>query len=453
MSKIPHLESDEKLDSFETISINNINFPHPPRHTDQLSKALRKAESENDFEKIERDLILSDEWFDQKRLNRMKAQWACITAKSQRRKKFAGSGDRIYYQIEQYEDLVVAPKYERTMGTAPPSRENEKITRFTERSRQRMMSKGRRLKKSGLPLPYFVTLTYHKNYTDCQRAKEHLNTFLQRWRRRGGDFAYFWKLEAQKRGAIHFHLGMFLPTTWRKIDIQKIRETIQTDWAQVTKDVDGIDAPYTQFDYIRKKKYKDEQYDGRTVTTRCAKPQKKNKRVADWDHQQYGTNVRTVKNWTQFLAYLYKYLGKEQDIDPFIDAETGEIQPTGRFWGFSYNLDFSALQIGILDERELERVNEFCNNLNDTAYRQYLEHMRQNKKRVFEKFGPDQQKQIKQELYKISKSVAAQKRRYQINKQKIRAGYMLQFEINKKYSSGELGKLDPLQPEDYLCFN
>lgn len=57
-----------------------------------------------------------------------------------------------------------------------------------------------------------MTLTYGVNYPMSGRlAKRHLNAFLVAAKREFGPFEYFWVLEFQARGAVHFHLATTLP--------------------------------------------------------------------------------------------------------------------------------------------------------------------------------------------------------------------------------------------------
>ncbi len=55
------------------------------------------------------------------------------------------------------------------------------------------------------PLPWFVTLTYHDEFpASGVLCKIHLKEFLRRIK----VSTYFWVLEAQQRGAPHFHLAL-----------------------------------------------------------------------------------------------------------------------------------------------------------------------------------------------------------------------------------------------------
>lgn len=57
---------------------------------------------------------------------------------------------------------------------------------------------------------WFLTLTYHQGWPGPREAKErHLRAFFERIRRRYGSWGGLWRLEAQVRGAPHFHVVLF----------------------------------------------------------------------------------------------------------------------------------------------------------------------------------------------------------------------------------------------------
>jgi len=410
-----------------------------------------------------------------------RTKWACISAKTQREKNFKYKNGR-FFTVKTYSQLTeISHNWERPSDTAPPPDRNGKvIQRFTSRSRQRMMSKARKLNHNSmrppdgngkrkkidkkLPVPWFVTLTYRKNYQDAETSKDHLNAFLQRWRRRFPDFAYFWKMEPQERGAIHYHLAMFLPDGWEKYDYdyidfplhidkkngkkitadhKKLMKVISTDWAEVTKKVDGYYSEFERITYRSKRTGK--------VTPGGHKPAAGWQ--IDWTHLKYGTNVRRCDNWKMFLGYVYKYMKKEVGKHPFtppvlLDPEitrldndnripavpyyyTLDIVPakTGRFWGFSYNLDFTALQTGLVDFEDLAEMNHFCNALNTLTFQSLTYHLTENAKRARKQLSG---KDLQKKLDHYRNTYESQKRRYKINRDKIKEGLFLQFEINSR---------------------
>jgi len=68
--------------------------------------------------------------------------------------------------------------------------------------------------------PVFLTLTYVSNMVDSTRGKAHLRTFLERVRRKFPKSSGVWRIEYQKRGAVHFHLILFNLPFWKADDIR-----------------------------------------------------------------------------------------------------------------------------------------------------------------------------------------------------------------------------------------
>src|ERR671913_1340346 len=78
-----------------------------------------------------------------------------------------------------------------------------------------------------------ITLTYPHEYPeDPEICKNHLKALRRRLQRKCGDFAAFWRLGIQKRGAWHFHLLLFVGPSFGTID--KLRRFISTSWSEVT---------------------------------------------------------------------------------------------------------------------------------------------------------------------------------------------------------------------------
>lgn len=409
-------------------------------------------------------------------VDRAAALWACISAKSDREEKRKPGW---YYSIEQFQRLtVIKPIYERIKGSKPPSRNGETIHKFSKRSRQRLLNKARTMQTDKIELPYFVTLTYHKNYADCEGAKIHLQNFFKRWRRiceseKGENrFKYMWKMEPQKRGAVHFHVAMYLPADVKNkflIDskkpnerLKKLREKIGRQWAEVTAEINGNIAEFTEFDYIRKARFKAEQYGKKIVNTLCKNPRLKNYYAIGFDGEHYGTNVREVENAKMAIGYMAKYIGKEVEpgafgsysqfyIEPqktgrrkknlvhfsgknvvkMLYGEREEFTETGRFWGFSNNFDFTALYSGAAAAADMEKVQNFANEINEEALQSFLIQQTQNVKRLNErkKNGNVTEKKYTALTEIIYRSVSKQLRRYKVNKEKILRGYSIQLEV------------------------
>lgn len=377
------------------------------------------------------------------RVEQARKEWACISAKTQREKNFKGKNG-VSWEVKMYDNLTtISPNYERVGNQEPPDRTGEQIFSFSKRSRQRLMNKARRLDKTELPKPYFVTLTYHKNYRDPEGAKDHLNTFLQRWRRKDHGFAYFWKMEPQKRGAVHFHLATFITeqtqenifnkhkkalrsmSGMKENYINALRLELQRDWAEVTKEVDGFKYPVTTFDYIRKKRKKETYKAGdreREVKTVLASPETTHVTFPDIEHELYGTNVREVENWKQFLGYIYKYCGKE------VKNDFGKEVKTGRYWGFSYNLCFSAKFKTVIDHADVNHVQEIAKTINAIAFNSLIEHLKSNMERKKREVDDLDKLQEWKNYYRTV--YEKQKKRFVVNNEKILAGGRVQNEVS-----------------------
>jgi hypothetical protein len=79
----------------------------------------------------------------------------------------------------------------------------------------------------------FMTLTYpHVWPDDPEECKGHLKAFRKRLQRRYGQFAAFWRLGVQQRGAWHFHLLLFVPLSFGPLD--KLRRFVSSSWYEVT---------------------------------------------------------------------------------------------------------------------------------------------------------------------------------------------------------------------------
>src|SRR5829696_223275 len=127
----------------------------------------------------------------------------------------------------------------------------------------------------------FVTLTYPRKYPeDPVPCKRHLKAFRRRLQREYGPFAAFWRLGIQKRGAIHFHLLLFVGPSIGPIG--ELRRFISSSWYEVTGKVS----------------------DG---------------------HLRAGTSVDVVKKWKEATSYAERYMAKPE-VFP-------ERLKTGRIWG------------------------------------------------------------------------------------------------------------------------
>jgi hypothetical protein len=127
----------------------------------------------------------------------------------------------------------------------------------------------------------FVTLTYpHKYPDDPELCKRHLKALRKRLQREYGPFAAFWRLGIQQRGAWHFHLLLFVGSSFGTIG--ELRCFISSSWYEVTGKVSE-------------------------------------------GHLRAGTRVEAAKKWRQATSYVERYLAKPEEFPEGVE--------TGRIWG------------------------------------------------------------------------------------------------------------------------
>lgn len=119
--------------------------------------------------------------------------------------------------------LAADARYQRFVAV---NRRRGRISTFSKGSRRRLLRITARFRSDVSAL--FVTLTYRENMRDHKAAKKHLDYTL-RWLKRRHSGAILWRMEYQKRGAIHFHLLLF------GADYIEIAE-LTTYWQYVTGD-------------------------------------------------------------------------------------------------------------------------------------------------------------------------------------------------------------------------
>jgi hypothetical protein len=171
----------------------------------------------------------------------------------------------------------------------PPGGPRGKVTAFSHASRRRLLQELASVDRGPESLPLFVGLTYPgAGWSDSPAAwHQHLESLYNRLCRRFDPkrerIAIVWRMEAQKRGAPHFHLLIFgvkfLPYQW-----------LGAVWSAIV----GGDAVHA---------------------ARCSR-------------------VDRVKSWRGVMSYASKYMGKASGSGAvFTDAAGVEITEVGRHWG------------------------------------------------------------------------------------------------------------------------
>lgn len=347
-------------------------------------------------------------------VDKARTKWACISSKTQRK---AAGAYRDFVEIQSYHNVTDFKfSYPAIKNTMPPSRSGKTIHKFSKKSRSRLLKKSKMISRENEKLPFFITLTYQENFTDCEAAKTHLNAFLQRFRRIGKT-KYIWKMEFQKRGAIHFHLllqlpGQIYPVKWQgKKDSKKIeliRMKVSSFWNEITKQSS--------------------------------------------QNLAYGQNVRSVLNWKMATGYLAKYMGKEQQP---IKDEHGKIIDTGRFWGMSRNWNLDPVLSCSIDAEKMDLVKEILKNASFISFNEYLNYAKQ---RLNEFKRMKDKKAAAQKYYKLKEQVKRQRCKFEVDMLKIDAGKMVTIDIDSNKIRQLLNEFDlflnvPILNDRYSTLN
>ncbi|GAA5522331.1 helitron helicase-like domain-containing protein [Aliifodinibius salicampi] len=167
----------------------------------------------------------------------------------------------------------------------PPTREAGDITDFSRKSKLRLLKKTNRVDHENKSNPFFITLTYPEKYPEKREEyKRDLDTYFKRLKRAFGNLEYLWRLEAQKRGAPHYHLLIYFEN---EINIEVLKKWTSRNWFEVVQ---------------------------------------RNWDIKDLKHLKAGTNCKRIKEYRQVVYYVSKYMAKE-------DEE--RLKNQGRYWGVS----------------------------------------------------------------------------------------------------------------------
>jgi hypothetical protein len=159
-----------------------------------------------------------------------------------------------------------------------------------------------------------MTLTYGVNYPLSGKiAKRHLNAFLTDARRKFGKFDYFWVIEFQARGAIHFHIATTLPEpTYNE------RGKFADIWSRISTEYDFEYCPFH---------YRGQTNRGQVVLSTA---------MAVWETHLHHKAWERVKEPAGMSRYLAKYANKLRQKDV-----PENFRDVGRFWGVSKGVTLS----------------------------------------------------------------------------------------------------------------
>lgn len=162
--------------------------------------------------------------------------------------EFVATQQGQYYNLKIYRRAIV---YKNAGGGTRGA-----ISQFSNASRKRMLDTIAKIDKNkiqwGKYTPKFITLTYKVAPTP-KRAKRDLKVFFERLNERWQKASFLWRMEYQKRGAIHFHLILFnvpfvkvnsnnphelnLQSMWNEVSEQNDRNTLDLE---VIRSINGV---------------------------------------------------------------------------------------------------------------------------------------------------------------------------------------------------------------------
>jgi hypothetical protein len=153
-----------------------------------------------------------------------------------------------------------------------------------------------------------ITLTYPHEYPeDPEVCKNHLKALRKRLQRKCGDFAGFWRLGIQRRGAWHFHLLLFVGPSFGSVG--ELRRFISSSWYEVTG------------------------------------------RISE-GHLRAGTSVETIRKWKEATSYLERYMAKPEEFP--------EGLKTGRIWGIWHEellpVRWEKAEVSLRDAFRIRRI-------------------------------------------------------------------------------------------------
>lgn len=172
-----------------------------------------------------------------------------------------------------------------------------KVTSFSRKSRKRMLDIVASLRKTATRKTVFITLTYGQEWPHPDEAKRHLDAFLKRVARKFPKASGIWRMDAQERGAPHFHFLFFRMPFWDK-------KELQTAWHEIVGDKYSdfssgtIKEPFTRIELVKSRK------------------------GAFWYVGKYSANISGF-NYVPYLTGL----------DSVIERESQAIKEIGRQWG------------------------------------------------------------------------------------------------------------------------
>jgi hypothetical protein len=187
-----------------------------------------------------------------------------------------------------------------------------KIKEFSRGSRRNLLRRFASINRTAFRAyegrVFSIVLTYPLEWPeDAEACKGHLKALRKRLERTYGEFAAYWRLGIQRRGAWHFHLLLFVSPSFGSV--VELRDYIASSWYEI-----------------------------------CGK-------LCE-GHLLAGTHVEEVRSWSKATSYMEKYVAKPEAFPEGVE--------TGRVWG-TWNREllpvrWETVKVTLKDAYKIRRI-------------------------------------------------------------------------------------------------
>lgn len=215
-------------------------------------------------------------------------------------------------KVHEHELSVQSPKPIHS-PSPPPKRKSEDITRFSRKSRLRVLRKFNQLSTSVLGVPIFISLTTrHGSLSPEEFRHQFQKSFLPALTGIIPDLVYAWRLEPHQDGYPHIHMFAW---SWRKeanLSSEYYKRQIRDAWSKAMDDFTPA-------------------------------------------FRRYSTQIKRVGSHRKAMSYVSKYVAKEQAPDDHI--------LTGRRWAVSTNFPASPITEVYISRSQAEKLKRLAKRL------------------------------------------------------------------------------------------
>lgn len=196
------------------------------------------------------------------------------------------------------------------------------IYEFTKASRKRMRSFCRKLNLEVMGMPLFITLTQPGKFVeDPKEWKRMLKNMLKSMLRRWPNAVILWRMELQERGAPDIHLLLFQGPKVNPVEVT-LRKTGKKGFVLPARDP----VNKAVMEWVSERWWEI-----------CGK-------VSE-DHRKAGTKVEAIRSPNGIIAYVTKYMAKEQKA-------LVKLNPFGRHWGVVGRANITFMEKGVYVTKE-----------------------------------------------------------------------------------------------------